>query len=107
MQPSRHLLTSTVAGSGVWAMTGESWALPIVVTAGVLVDLDHGPDAWWNVALERKPIVTLAFHAWEWLISLVLLGVWTGFSWWLTAAIIGYGLHLFTDQIANKRSLGI
>ncbi|MFC1935222.1 hypothetical protein ACFLX9_00420 [Chloroflexota bacterium] len=104
MRPIRHLLVSSVAGSGAWVITGEPWGLPVTVAAGVLVDLDHGPDVWWSLVLENRPISTLVFHAWEWLAGLLVVGIWTGFPWWLTAMLVGYGLHIATDHVANKAS---
>ena len=85
----------------MWAATGEPWALPVTVGAGVLVDLDHGPDLWWTFALRREPVATFLLHGWEWLAALVVLGLWTGFPWWLLAVVVGYGLHLLTDHVFN------
>ena len=102
MQPSRHLALSTANGGALWATTGEPRALPVTVGAGVLVDLDHGPDCWWTFALGHKPVATFVLHAWEWLAGLVALGIWTGFPWWLVAVLSGYGLHLITDNLFNR-----
>jgi len=102
LRPSRHLALSIVAGSLVWAGTGEPWTLPVTVAAGVAVDLDHGPDLWWNLALGHSPVAVFVLHAWEWLAGLLALGIETGFSWWLTAVVVGYGLHIITDHINNK-----
>ncbi len=102
MRPSKHLLVSSAAGSGVWAITGEPLGLPVTIAAGVLFDLDHGPDIWWSYVLEHRPVSTLVLHGWEWLAGLLVVGIWTRFPWWLTAMIVGYGLHMVTDQIANK-----
>ena len=90
-----------MAGGAVWAATGEPWALPVTVAAGVLVDADHGPDLWWTLALQRRPLAVVALHGWEWLTALIVLGFWTQFSWWLVAVIVGYGLHLVTDHLFN------
>ena len=105
LRPSRHLGLSAAAGGAVWATTGEPWALPISVATGVLVDLDHGPDLWWAFALRREPIATFVLHGWEWLLGLVVLGLFMGFPWALSAALVGYGLHLITDQMFNNGGL--
>jgi hypothetical protein len=91
-----------VAGGVAWAITGEAWAFPISVAAGVLVDIDHGPDLVWNFTRGGEPVATLALHAWEWVAGLVLLGIWTGFSWWLIAVLLGYGPHVITDHTSNR-----
>jgi hypothetical protein len=104
--PSRHLALSTVAGGAAWAATGEALALPVTVGAGVLVDADHAPDLWWTLALGRRPVAVWMLHGWEWLVGLVVLGVWVGFPWWLVAVLVGYGLHLITDHLFNSGGLG-
>ena len=105
MRPSRHLALSSAAGGAVWAATGEAWALPVTVATGVLVDADHTPDLWWAFALKLRPVAIVALHGWEWLAALIVLGVWTQFSWWLVAVIVGYGLHLVTDHLFNNGNL--
>ena len=101
MRPSRHLALSTVAGGAVWAITGEPLALPLTVGAGVLVDVDHSPDLWWNLALRREPVAVYLLHSWEWLAGLMVVGVLTGSPWWLSAVVVGFGLHLLTDHLFN------
>lgn len=105
MRPSRHLAVSTAAGAGVWAVSGEPLAVPVAIGAGVLVDIDHSPDLWWAYALRREPVSVIFFHSWEWLVALLLFGVWTGFQWWLVALVLGFGLHLSTDKGFNRVSL--
>ncbi len=105
MRPSRHLALSAAAGGGIWAASGQPWALPMTVAAGVLVDVDHAPDLWWTFALKRKPIATFLLHSWEWLTGLLVLGVWAGFPWCLVAVIVGYGLHVITDHAFNHGAL--
>lgn len=101
MRPSRHIALSGAAGGATWAATGEPWTLAITVGAGVLVDLDHAPDYWWAFSLRRRPVAVLLLHGWEWLMGLAVLGMWTGFSWWLVAVLVGFGLHLTTDHLFN------
>jgi len=105
MRPSRHLALSTVAGGAVWAGTGEPWALPVTVGAGVLIDVDHSPDLWWSFALDRKPVSIVFLHAWEWLAGLVVAGIIIGFPWWLIAVTVGAGAHVVTDGLFNGISL--
>ena len=102
MKPSQHLVLSVASGGVGWAATGEWGAVPIAVAAGTLVDVDHIPDYVWNFVLGRTPVMTLVFHAWEWPCGLLVLGGWTGFSWWLTAAVVAYGLHLTVDALFNN-----
>ena len=86
----------------MWAATGEPWALPVTVGAGVLVDIDHGPDLWWTFALRRTPAASFVLHAWEWLLGLSVLAFVLGFPWWLVAVCVGYGLHVSTDHLFNR-----
>ena len=74
----------------------------MTLAAGVLIDGDHAPDLWWTYALRRQPSATYLLHSWEWLVGLVLLGIWTGFPWWMAALVVGHGLHVTTDHIFNK-----
>ena len=101
MRPRSHLLLSAAAGGAVWVGTGEPWALPITLGAGVLVDGDHAPDLWWALALKRRPITIIVLHSWECLLSVLAIGIWIGFPWWITAIFVGYSSHLFTDQLFN------
>ena len=61
----------------------------MTLASGVLVDVDHSPDLWWNLALQREPVAIYLLHSWEWLAGLAVLGVWTGFPWWLVALLVG------------------
>ena len=85
----------------MWAITGEPWSLPVTLAAGVLVDADHAPDLWWTFALGRKPIATTLLHGWEWVATLLVVGILMGFPWWLLAMSVGHGLHVVTDQLFN------
>ena len=105
LRPSRHLALSTVVGGAVWAATGQPLALPITIGAGVLVDVDHGPDLWWHFALGREPTATFVLHSWELLTGLAVFGLWAGFPWWLMAVLLGYGLHISTDHVFNPGRL--
>ena len=105
MRPSRHLALSIAAGGTVWAFTGEPWALPVTIGAGVLVDIDHSPDLWWAFALEREPVAVFILHGWEWVAGLIVFGTWIGYPWWLVAVVTGFGLHLTTDHLFNGGGL--
>ena len=102
MRPSRHLAVSSTAGAALWAATGEPLTLPLTVATGVLIDLDHVPDLLWNRDTGHKARVTSALHAWEWLAGLLVIGIVTGFPWWVSAILVGYGLHLLTDHLFNQ-----
>ena len=101
MRPSGHLAISTAVGGAAWAISGEPWALPVAVGSGVLVDADHAPDYWWTYAMRRRPIAILMLHGWEWLLGLVVIGIWIEFPWWLLAVVLGYGCHVATDHLFN------
>ena len=70
----------------------------------MLVDVDHIPDYLWADVLKRRPIASIFFHGWEWLGALVVLGIWKGFSWWLLAVVVGYGLHVVGDYAFNHHN---
>ena len=53
----------------------------------------------------RSPRATLLLHGWEWLAGLLVLGIWLGFPWYLVAVLAGYGFHMVTDHMFNRRGL--
>ena len=95
MQPTIHFAIAGVGGGAVWAVTGEPWSLPVAVAAGVAIDADY--------LLNRVPIAIKLLHGWEWLAVLMAAGMLAGFPWWVTAASVGYGLHIAGDQMHNQR----
>ena len=104
MRPTGHLAASTAAGCFLWGVTSEPLALPITVASGVAVDIDHGADLWWNLALRKKPVAMYFLHSWEWLIVILAIGVQQGIPWWFSAMSLGYGLHLITDRLSHGRA---
>jgi len=94
MQPSVHFAVAVVGGGTLWAVTGEPWSLPVAVASGVAIDVDY--------ALHRVPVAIKLLHGWEWLVALMAVGVFAGFPWWVSAAALGYGLHIAGDQMSHK-----
>ena len=95
MQAPVHVAISAIGGLVVWAVTKEPWSIPIALGSGVLVDIDY------LVPNRNYPLKIL--HAWEWWLMLDLLVVVLGFPWWGIAAVVGYGLHIISDQISHDR----
>ena len=99
MQPPVHTAISVIGGSVVWSITGEPWSMAIafvsVVLVVVLVDVDY--------LLYKTNCVSKILHAWEWFLILDLMVVVLGFPWWRIASVVGYGLHIISDQISHDR----
>ncbi|MCA1808264.1 MAG: hypothetical protein ABR497_03860 [Kiritimatiellia bacterium] len=117
MKPLAHVAVSLAAGAGLgWALKSMTAALACL-TAGVLIDLDHIPDYFWN--FRRRPDaghffhvfkhdvldrVIVVLHSWE-LMLLLLLGVWwTGWRPLGLGLLCGALLHLSLDQLFNRHS---
>ena len=94
MQPTIHFAVSTIGGGTVWAVTGEPLSLPVAIAAGVAVDVDY--------LLYRFPIAIKLLHGWEWFAAFLAAGILAGFPWWVTAAVVGYGLHIACDQVSHQ-----
>ena len=95
MQPPVHAAISVIGGLVVWSITGEPWSIGIALVSGVLVDVDY--------LFYKTNCVSKILHAWEWWLILDLLVVVLGFPWWGVAAVVGYGLHIISDQISHNR----
>ena len=102
MRPTNHLAVSTLIGGSIWVVTKEPVALILAIITGTLIDVDHVLDMLWHNVLNRRPTGSFFLHGWEWLISMVVLGIYIGFPWWVVAISLGYASHMITDQIFNK-----
>ncbi len=102
MGPIGHTAVSLGLGGVAWAATGSPLALPVAVTTGVLVDVDHVIDFFDSKDRGRACHMLRPFHAWEYL--LLTLAVLLIFSQHplLLVAFLGYLSHLLLDQFANR-----
>ena len=105
MRPTNHLAVSTLIGGSIWVATKEPASILLTITTGTLVDVDHLLDMIWHNILHRRPTGSFFLHGWEWLISMVVLGTYIGFPWWLVAISLGYASHMISDQIFNRTKL--
>ncbi len=101
MRPIHHAVLSAAVGGVAWGVTGEPWAVPVAVGAGVLIDADHLVDQVWLFYMHRRPEAILALHGWEWLAALGIVSAALSFPWWMVAATLGYGSHILSDQMFN------
>ena len=102
MGPIGHTAASLGLGGVAWAATGSPLALPVAVTTGVLVDLDHVIDFFDSRDQGRRSHMFRPFHAWEYLLlALVLLLTFSQHPLFLVA-FLGYLSHLLLDQFANQ-----
>jgi hypothetical protein len=87
-------------GGGVWAATGNPWAVPVSFATGVLIDGDHVVDyADWLMRGWRKYIF-VPLHAWEFAaIGLVAVALW--YHPLFLAAVLGQLSHVITDHFTN------
>ena len=102
MRPIHHAMLSTAVGGAAWGLTGEPWAIPVAVGAGVLIDAEHRVDQIWYFYLHRRPAAILALHGWEWLAALAVASAVLAFPWWLVATTLGYGSHIASDHRFNE-----
>ena len=89
-------------GSGVWAATGSPLAVPVAVSAGVLIDADHLLDFYNLYVKKDQRRLFLLLHGWEYgILGLVLIAA----GWHhplLVAATLGHLGHMIGDQIDNR-----
>ena len=102
MGPIGHAAASLGLGGVAWAATGSPLALPVAVTTGVLVDLDHVIDFFDSKDQGRRSHMFRPFHAWEYLLlTLVVLLIFSQHPL-LLVAFLGYLSHLLLDQFVNR-----
>jgi hypothetical protein len=97
-----HIAFSATAGAAVWAGTGDPYAIPVAVAAGVLPDGDHVLDYYVRYVKRRRRFMFLILHGWEYLGAMLL----TYFLWidepWVLAMAAGYATQIGGDQIFNR-----
>lgn len=117
MKIEHHITVSTIV-SVILYMIYKSWGLSIAsLLTGIFIDLDHIIDyliahgsrihpreflLYFYKEKHRK--ITLLFHAWEWLLCLSIMTVFTEFNPWISGACVGYGHHIIADYIYSKTS---
>jgi uncharacterized membrane protein len=103
MEPKYHVVTSAAISGILYAIFG-SWAVAVSsFITGVLIDVDHIIDYvivhglhldmrnFFSFFYEnRLQKVTLVLHGWEWLLLLALAAWASGWSLWVTGALLGW-----------------
>lgn len=116
MSPGGHLVTTTIACSAVYAVTGSVGLVAGLAAGGFLIDVDHifdyvvferrrdlRPSAFLKYYLEgRVRRVVLPLHSYELLASLIVLA-WLSNREWLWGYVLGMALHLPLDIVFNGR----
>ena len=115
MRPGYHITSSTILSGVLYLMT-KSWGMAAsCFISGILIDLDHVLDyliiygwrsftirrffyVFYHVQLKR---IYLLFHAWEWLLFLLVAAGITDWNPWFTGLFAGIGLHMILDYIHN------
>lgn len=118
MKIRHHIALSTVISCILYVIF-KSWGLSTAsLITGIFIDVDHTIDYFtargfriqWKEFLhffykEEHRKITLIFHGWEWLFCLGAAAVLTGFSPWVTGALIGYGHHMVCDYFYSRASV--
>lgn len=100
LQPSKHIVISTVIGAIGWWGTGDPAAGVAALAAGVLPDIDHLVDyAWYYARREHRLILPL--HGYEFALLGLGVALSTG-SILLALAAFSYLVHLLSDQAENR-----
>lgn len=118
MKIKHHAVVSTIV-SGILYSVFKSWGLAIAsFVSGIFVDLDHiidfliakglrfHPEQFFNYFNEKnfgsRDRLFFLFHAWEWLILIAVAAWLTGWNFWITGLLIGYGHHMLLDELYNS-----
>lgn len=118
MKLHQHTAVS-VAISGILFMIFKSWGMSVACfLSGIFIDLDHiidySREHGWSLDIRKffrinhtcqYNRIVLIWHAWEWIILLVL-GAWIS-DWpdWMTGLIVGLTSHLVLDTFSNGTNL--
>ena len=97
-----HIVVSTAAGGAVWAATGDPWAVPGAVAAGVLPDGDHVLDYYVRYWRGNRSRLFLLLHGWEYLAIGIALYVMFQPGEWALGLLAGYATQIGGDQVFNN-----
>lgn len=114
MDFSEHVALSLPCAAAVSLATGRWEPGVAFAVGGILVDLDHALDYWWEKGFtlsmarlnqhfgghEARRLVLL-MHAWEW--NALCWAAWALLGWplWVAGFAAGWLLHLMLDQRYN------
>lgn len=102
MKLAPHVVTSAAAGGVTWAATGEPWALPAAMAAGVLPDGDHLLDYYVRYVQRRFDRLYLLLHGWEYLALGIALYLVFQPGEWAIGLLVGYFTQIGGDQLFNR-----
>lgn len=111
-----HCSLSLCGAAVVYLATADAAAAAAFWAAGTLIDLDHVCDYWRDDGFNlnharffayfdrRGPVyLLLAFHGWEWPLSLLAAAWACSAPLWVWALGAGWFSHLLLDQRFNRR----
>jgi hypothetical protein len=99
--PPGHAAVSLALGGGTWLISGSSGSIAVALLVGVFMDLDHLPDYYRWLILDRSNRLWLFLHSYELLIPALFISAasdWNPLAIAGTLALLG---HLLGDQWAN------
>ena len=126
MSPGKHLASGVVLGTAFLSAFGKVGPAVTAAAASIFCDLDHVIEYGVYCVKNKKKIklseflsgsyfkhkgtIYIIFHAYEYLIALiVLLFIANRYKWkirdFIAAVTAGYGLHLLLDTIGNECTL--
>ena len=107
-------MISVAAAAGIYTITRSAPMIVAFLCAGVLLDLDHWVDYWFEygrrfdvlhffrvVAQKRFRRAFLLLHTWEGFLLSIGLAWWSGWNPWLAGGCLGWGSHLLLDQFST------
>lgn len=112
MKPIYHFVSSLVLAGLIFYFSQSFLAALIAFLAGFLIDLDHLIDFWAskpNNPLSIKQFLNskkyfktnkrnfILFHAWEYVVFLIILGFYLNWPLLLLSLVLGLSLHYLLD----------
>ena len=119
MKPVAHLTASAVVSTSIYILTKSVPVAAVSFFSGFLLDIDHFIDyvREYGLRVSRKEFfrvyyetrfekLLLLFHAWEWVLGLLLLTWYSGWNGLMLGLVVGMFHHMAFDQFANGFTSG-
>jgi len=114
MKPTAHIATSAAIATTLYILTKSVSLAGISFFCGFLIDADHlldyvreygfrgSREEFFRLFYEtRFNKLLLVFHAWEWVVALLLLAAYNDWNNVVLGGAIGIFQHLVFDQMTN------
>ena len=101
MSPPAHAAISLGIGAIVWLITRSTGSVAAALLAGVLIDLDHIPDYYRWLVLDKTDRIWFFAHSYEYLVPMLVASYLSGWNPLVIAGSLAFLGHLLADQLAN------